>query len=74
MPEVSATLPHETKAAEERLRPGDLYTVRDIESLFRISRRSVTNWNDRNILKPIKVGGFLRYRRDDIEALVTSSK
>lgn len=56
-----------------RLEPGDLYTVRDVESLFRISRRTVTNWHYAGILKPVKVGKGVYYRRADIEKLVATT-
>lgn len=71
--EAPADSAHEIKAAVERLKAGDLYTVRDIESLFRISRRTVTNWQYAGILKPVMVGRVLRFRRDDIEKLVATT-
>jgi hypothetical protein len=72
--EVTVQLNHETKTEKKKLEASDLYTVREIEALFRVSRRTITNWQCSGILKPIKIGNVLRYLRDDIEKLITAGK
>lgn len=55
----------------ERPSQNDLYTVRELQLLFRISRRTVANWQKKGILKPVQFGGLkLLFRRSDIEELI----
>jgi DNA-binding transcriptional MerR regulator len=60
------TLTIETKP---NLHVGDLISTRDVMSLFGVTRRTIENWKHRGVLKPIKVAGVVRYRRDEINAL-----
>ena len=39
-------------------------------TLFRISRRTVSNWQDAGILRLVKIGATNHYLRSDVEALV----
>lgn len=72
LPEGKIGLPHGNGTQSGRLSAGGLYSVRDIQILFRISRRTVSNWQTAGILKPRKVGGIVYYLRQDVEALVAS--
>ena len=52
--------------------PNDLYTVREVMMLFKISRKTVHNWTLRGQLKPLKFGGRkLLFMRGDIESLIS---
>ena len=53
-----------------RLEPSDLLSVREIMTLFRISRRTVSNWQGAGILRLVKIGRTNHYLRSDVEALV----
>ena len=59
----------------ERPSPSDLYSVKEVRTLFRISRRTVSNWQKKGILKPVRFGGLkLLFRRSDIESLLGNQK
>ena len=59
----------------ERPSPSDLYSVKEVRTLFRISRRTVSNWQKKGILKPVRFGGQkLLFRRSDIESLIGNQK
>lgn len=72
---VDTLLKHGSRTQQrDPIRPGDLYKARDIQILFRISRRTVSNWQYSGILKPKKIGRVVYYLRQDIEALMTSAR
>lgn len=48
----------------------DLLTPAEVASRLRVSRASVSRWAKDGVLKPIRVGGTLRFRRADVEALL----
>lgn len=60
------TLTMETKA---NVAVGDLLTTRDLQILFGVTRRTIENWRSRGLIKPVKIGGCVRYRREDVNAL-----
>ena len=59
----------------ERPAASDFYSVKEVRILFRISRRTVSNWQKKGILKPVHYGGLkLLFRRSDIESLLGTQK
>lgn len=59
----------------ERPSSNDFYSVKEVRILFRISRRTVANWQKKGILKPVRFGGLkLLFRRSDIESLLGTQK
>lgn len=58
----------------EPIKVGDLLTPRDVCMLLSVTYRTVLNWNKAGVLKPLNIGGALRYRRSDIEQLVNGRK
>jgi excisionase family DNA binding protein len=47
-----------------------LLTIQDLQKLFKISRRTVYHWIKKKILHPIRIGGIIRFRKEDIDALL----
>ena len=59
----------------ERPAASDFYSVKEVRTLFRISRRTVSNWQKKGILKAVRFGGLkLLFRRSDIESLLGTQK
>lgn len=48
----------------------DLLTTAEVADLLRVSRASVSRWAKDGVLRPIRVGGVVRFRRDDVDALL----
>ena len=49
----------------------DLLTVREVAETLRVARSTVSRWSKPGgPLSPIRVGGVLRYRRSDVDALL----
>lgn len=48
----------------------DLLTVPEVAAFFRVSESTVNRWRQNKVLTGIKVGGSLRFRRSDVEALL----
>lgn len=51
-----------------------LLSVRQIQEILNISRRTVYYWIKREILKPIRIGGVLRFHPEDIDLLIHSQR
>lgn len=49
-----------------------LLTVGDVSSVFAIHPRTVRNWAAEGILSPVRVGRTVRFRREDVQALIDS--
>jgi excisionase family DNA binding protein len=47
-----------------------LMTITEVAELFVVCERTVRNWVKEGLLHPIKIGGSLRFRRSEIEALL----
>lgn len=47
----------------------DLLTAAEVAQLLRVSSPTVYRWADDGTLHPVRVGGVVRFRRSDIEAL-----
>lgn len=48
----------------------DLLTPAEVATRLRVSRASVSRWAKDGVLKPIRIGGTLRFRRADVDALL----
>jgi excisionase family DNA binding protein len=48
-----------------------MLTVRETADLLRVSRSTLTNWERDAILVPVRIGGTVRYRTADVDALTT---
>lgn len=54
---------------------GDLLTPEEVSAFLRVPVGTLYSWRSRNAGPPaIKVGRFLRYRRDDLEKFVTTNQ
>jgi len=51
-----------------------LLTVEEAGELLKASRTALWRWEKKGILKPIKIGRSVRYRKSDLEALVAKKK
>jgi DNA-binding transcriptional MerR regulator len=51
-----------------------LLTRSEVARLFRVAHSTVRNWERTGTLTPIKIAGIVRFRRTDIEALITGTK
>jgi excisionase family DNA binding protein len=47
-----------------------LLTVKETARLFRVTRKTLERWEAAGILAPTRVGGIVRYRSQDIDALL----
>jgi len=61
----------ETLAIETKpnIAVGDLLTTRDLQILFGVTRRTIENWRGRGLIKSVKIGGCIRYRREDVNTI-----
>ncbi len=48
----------------------ELLTVEEAMALLKISRTALWRFEKKDILKPVKLGRFVRYRKSDIDNLV----
>lgn len=55
----SAIAPVRQDASELPGRQAGLYTIRDLMSLFRVSRRTISNWQSSGKLSYVKIGNLL---------------
>lgn len=51
-----------------------LLTVEEAGELLKASRTALWRWEKKGILKPIKIGRSVRYRKSDLEALAAKKK
>lgn len=51
--------------------PPDLLTAAEVSDYFRVSPSTVARWRRTHVLTGYKVGGTLRFRRSDVEALLS---
>ena len=63
--------PMETLTIETKpnIAVGDLLTTRDLQILFGVTRRTIENWRGRGLIKSVKIGGCIRYRREDVNTI-----
>ncbi len=48
------------------------YTREQTANLLNVTLPTLWNWDKKNFLKPIRVGGLCRYRKSDIDRILTS--
>jgi excisionase family DNA binding protein len=51
----------------------ELLTASEVADLARVSERTVRRWRDDGILPAVKIGRVARYRRVDVDRLLTPS-
>jgi len=51
-----------------------LFTVDEVAAIFRVTPRTVRQWTTDGVIDRIRIGGTVRYRRADVEALVTHGR
>ncbi len=51
-----------------------LLTIKDIQAFFKISRRTVYHWIKKEILHPVRIGGIIRFRKEEIDALLAAGE
>ena len=54
-----------------RTGPATLLTAAEVAETFRVSKATITRWHKAGTLRGVKVGGVLRFRRADVERLLT---
>jgi len=48
-----------------------LLTAEDLAKVFQVTRKTISNWLIRGAIpRPVKIGGVVRWRRSDIEAML----
>ena len=47
-----------------------LLTTDEVKEALRVTRQTLSAWNRRGILKPVKISRVLRYKRDDVLRLL----
>lgn len=47
-----------------------LLTVRDVSAMLQVSRRTLQRWEKDGKLTPVRIGSTVRYRKQDVSALV----
>lgn len=62
--------------AQEKAKNEDsiLLTVEEAGDLLKVSRTALWRWEKKGILKPIKIGRSVRYRKSDLEELAAKKK
>lgn len=62
--------------AQEKAKNEDslLLTVEEAGDLLKVSRTALWRWEKKGILKPIKIGRSVRYRKSDLEELAAAKK
>lgn len=48
----------------------DLLTCQEVADMLRVSDRTIRTWTSNGILRAVKIGGRIRYRRETLEALL----
>lgn len=51
-----------------------LLSVREVQGILNISRRTVYYWIKKEILSPIRLGGVLRFHPEDIDGLIQAQR
>lgn len=46
-----------------------MYTIKDVTETFKISRKTVYKWIKNGWLKPVKIGGSVRFPAEQVERL-----
>jgi len=51
--------------------PMELLTIRQTIEILGVTRSTIYRWEQSGILVPVRIGGVVRFRRADIEALIS---
>ena len=75
---IVAGIRDEFKELLSQLKPqnkkDELLTRKEVCNLLQCSMTTLWHWNNKDILKPIRIGRNVRYRRSDLEAFINSKK
>ena len=52
--------------------PAELLTSQEVADIFRVSTMTVTRWAKAGTIAQVRIGGTIRFRRTDVEALLAS--
>lgn len=61
-----------SKVEAERNPEEVYYSIESVAQIFNVGRSTLYRWNKRDYLKSIKVGGMVRYRKADVEAILNT--
>lgn len=50
------------------------HPLNEVMRILKVSRNTLYRWNKDGYLKPVKVGGGIRYHKSDIEKLLNPTK
>jgi len=48
----------------------EFLTMKEVQELLKVSRTAIYSWLNKGKLKGYKVGGAVRFKREDIEAFI----
>jgi excisionase family DNA binding protein len=51
-----------------------LLTAPEAAAYLRVTRKTLRRWENSGLLTPVRIGRNIRYRRDDVDALLTREK
>lgn len=54
--------------------PTDLLTAAEVALLLRVTTPTIYRWADDGTLPSVKVGGIVRFRREEIDAILRPSE
>lgn len=54
----------------EKSRSAESYTPKEVSTLLKVTYPTLHRWAARGYLKPFKVGGLIRYHKEDIHKLI----
>lgn len=57
---------------KEQQQPYEWLTRKETAQLFKISIRSLHNWNQHGLLKPYSIGNRIYYRSDEVDKALTA--
>lgn len=46
-----------------------MYTIKEITEIFKIHRSTIYHWIKKGLLKPVKIGGSVRFPAEQVERL-----
>ena len=52
-------------------KPVEYLTRKQVAEIFKISMVTISDWNNKGILKPYRIGNLIRYKSNEIEEALT---
>ena len=52
----------------------EFMTKKEVAAYFKVSTRTIDRWKSRGLLKARKLGSIVRFRREDLEAVLKKEK